>query len=438
MTSIVTVPSLKDRLVMAEVGKLEAEALVVERALRSIEEEWWYSRQAGIFGGIGPATGASVFQTFNKWDWMESQLGITTPTPFHLTVNSPGGRYIDSFATYDVIDHFQRKGHQITVQNTGMMCTQSALLMQAATRRIMTPRSWIMLTEADGQIRGNTNSAKDAVRFLRLLEEHGWRLLTERTNGKLTVEDLKDKTYRGAMWWISAEEALALGLIDEISTEIQGQPGGDRYEDLRPSGEDTWEVRAQKAEARLFLLQTDLARLKFADGASAMEERGQVMLFDEVSAATCSQVQSAMNVHKRRGTKEVELLINSPGGDVASGSGLMDVLDVVKSGAELTTTIYGYAASMGGFISQMGTKRRMTRNSYFMIHQVSSIFGASTTQLEDQQESMERKQKRLFKDMSDRTGGKLSVEELTKNCNEHDWWLTPKQALEAGLVDEII
>jgi ATP-dependent Clp endopeptidase proteolytic subunit ClpP len=441
--STITAPvSLEDRLLLAEIGKLEGEAQVVETALRNIRDEWFWSRQASVHGGIGGKTAESVYRVFNKWDWIEGPLGVAQPMPFHLNINCPAGRYIDSFAMYDIINHFQQKGHDVTIQNTGLLCTQSLIAMQSAKRRTMTPRSWIILTEADGQVRGNTANIKDAVRFMRLQEEQGWGLLVERakkSGGKLDLDMIKDKTYRGAQWHVSAEEALELGLIDDIVTSFQSFPGVALYEDLLPTESDSLKDRAKKAEARLFLLQADLQKIKFNDNRDAMTETGQISLFDAVRADTCDAVMSELNIQLRRGTKEVDLLINSPGGDVYSGCGLMDGLDVLQqNGAELTTTIYGMAASMGGFLAVTGKKRRISRNSFFMIHQVSTMFATSSTQMEENQESMERLQARMFEGMAATTGGKLPVEELKANCAHNDWWLTPDQALERGLVTEIV
>lgn len=439
MTASNSTLSLEDRVLIAQAGKLEGEALVIETSLRNIRDEWFWSRQAAITGAIGGKTAESVYRVFNKWDWVESPLGVTSPMPFHLNINCPAGRYIDAFSLFDIINRFQEKGHDVTVQNTGLMCTQSLIAMQAAKRRVMTPRSYLVLTEADGAARGNTQAIKDAVRFLRLLEEHGWRLLTERTNGKLDIDTIKDKTYRGAQWHISAEEALELGLIDDIVTSFQANPGGSLYEELLPTGTETPKERVQKAEARLWLLQTELQKIKLYDNQDAMTETGQIAFFGGVDPESCMAAMNEVNIQLRRAAKDVDLIINSPGGDVYSGSGLMDGLDVLKNnGCDLSTTVCGMAASMGGFLAVTGKRRRITRNSYFMIHQVSTMFSNSLTHMEDGQESMERLQARMFEYMAGTTNGKLAVADLKKNCAERDWWLTPQEALDAGLVDEIV
>jgi ATP-dependent Clp endopeptidase proteolytic subunit ClpP len=438
-TTLTDLKGLKERALIATVGKLENECRVVEEALRAFEEDWFWSRQIGLLGAIGPNAAGIAYRTFNKWDWMETELGIAQNTPYVVTFNVGGGRYIDSFALYDIIRLFQAKGHDITCQNTGMMTTHSLIAMQAAKKRVATPRSYFILSDAEGEVGGNTNAHRDAIRFMRQQEEQGWRLIAERTGGKISIDDLKDKTYRGAHWHISAAEALSLGLIDEIDSVIQGQPGFSRHAELLPAEGDSWTARKLKAEARLALLQTELVRAKSAEGAAAMDKLGQIMMFAKVDAETCGAVQEAVNSHVRRGTKNIDLVLNSPGGSVHAGCGLMDVIDTAKErGAGFTTTIFGYAASMGGMLSQTGDHRRISANSYFMVHQVSSMFGSSSSHLEDQQQSMERLQTDLFTYMANRTGGKLTLDAIKAKCNERDWWLTATEALEAGLVDEVI
>lgn len=436
MPTNATQPTLREQLLAAQVSVLEVEADTLEDKLRRISTGWFSNCQADMVGDIGSASSSSVYRVFHKWKW----TARNTNTPFVLQMNSGDGNFINAFAAYDVIRLTQEAGNDVTVANMGMLSTHGTVVMQAAKRRVMSPRSWIVLKEAEGVARGNTNAHRDAVQFLRTQELHGWKLLVERQGSKITLDELKERTYRGAEWWLNAEEALERGLIDDISAEVQILPSSPiGREDLLPTPTDTWPVRKAKAELRKALVAVELVKLASLDGIDSLAEDGKVLLFSQVAATTCAHAGQELNQLIRSGAKAIEFLINSPGGCVVSGAGLMDVLDRCKQGGgNLTTTIYGFAASMGGFLSQTGSHRRMTRNSYFMIHQVSSIFGGSSSHMEDKQASMERLQEMLFSYMAERTGGKLSLADLKAKCNEHDWWLTATEALECGLIDEII
>ncbi|MDZ4833265.1 MAG: ATP-dependent Clp protease proteolytic subunit [Candidatus Melainabacteria bacterium] len=426
--------ALRDRLVRAQVSVLESEARAVEEKVARIRAGGFFNRQVDVVGDIGSATSSSAYRIFTKWALEEPNQ----QQPYVLQLNSGGGNYINSFAMYDIIRLFQKDGRQVTAANMGMMGTQAAILMQSAKRRVMSPSSWIVLKEVEGTAKGNTNAHRDAVRFFRTLEEHGWKLLLERSS--LEKQQILDNTYRGGEWWIGAEEALKFGLIDEICAEVQVLPCADIVDpDLLPLEGDSWSVRKHKAAIRKTLAESELLRMTRYDSLDTFEETNQVLLFSDVSPASCSGVTQSMNSFIRRNTPAVDFVINSPGGCVVSGAGTMDVLDKAKAnGTKLSTTIYGYAASMGGFLSQTGAHRRMTRNAYFMIHQVSAIFGGSSSHLDEKQANMERLQQMLFTHMSERSGGKLSMETLKANCNDHDWWLTPEEALSFGLIDEII
>ncbi len=426
--------ALRDQLVRAQVSVLEAEAQAVEEKIARIRAGGICNRQVDIVGDIGSATSSSALRIFTKWGLEEPKQ----QQPYVLQLNSGGGNYINSFAMYDIIRLFQQNGRQVTVANMGMMGTQAAILMQAAKRRVMSPSSWIVLKEVEGTAKGNTNAHRDAVRFFRTLEEHGWRLLLERST--LEKQTILDNTYRGGEWWIGAEEALKFGLIDEICSEVQALPHADFIDPaFLPAEGDTWTARRHKAAIRKNLAEAELMRMTRYDSSDSFEDTNQVVLFNDVTPGSCAGVTQSMNAFIRRQVPAVDLLINSPGGCVVSGAGAMDVLDLAKRrGTNLTTTIYGMAASMGGFLSQTGAHRRMTRNAYFMIHQVSAIFGGSSSHLDEKQANMERLQQMLFSYMSERTGGKLSMEDLQAKCNDHDWWLTPEEALSHGLIDEII
>lgn len=429
-------PNTRERMLIAQVAVLEAEAAAMEDKLRRIAVGSNSNRQTEVVGDVGTATSSSVYRVFDKW-------GFAAPganEPFVIGFNSTGGNYINAFATYDIIRLAQQEGHAVTIANMGQLGTKAAILMQAAQRRVMSPRSWLVIKESEAIAQGNTNNHRDEVRFVRTLEEHGWRLLTSREGCKITPEELKDRTYRGAEWWIDAKEALALGLIDEISTEVQILAAAPNVDpDLLPSEGDSWIDRKRKAEIRKSVADLELMRMGRIDGLDSLVETGQVMLFNPVTPETCAIAANDLNVQMRRGVSEIDFVLNSPGGSVTSGNGLMDVLDRVKArGTKLTTSIYGLAASMGGFISQTGDVRRISANSYFMIHQVSSIFKGSSSHMEDNQASMDRLQEELFTYMADRTGGKLPIADLKAKCNEHDWWLTPTEAKDFGLVDEII
>lgn len=427
-----------DALVRAEALKLEAEALIAEDKVRETRPNLT-SRELRILGGIGPQVSATAISVFSRWNRMDASVGQKAP-PRTIFMNSGQGTFADMFACYDVIRVAQSNGGpDVTVQTTGLADTKATVTMQAARRRIMTPRSWIILTEIQpNAARMNTAEAIEALKYMKWLEDRGWKLLLERAEGKLDLATIKSKTEYGRQWWISAEEALKFGLIDEIGTVMPGHCEYVSDPALLPADGDSWKTRLEKAKLRMLTAQGELAGIVNTVDASSAERAGKHYFFGEVDTESCTAAQADLLTFAQRKLPSVEMIVNTPGGSCTDGSGLMDVIEQTTADRDFTTTIFGQCASMGGFIAMTGKRRVMARNAAFLIHRVSTIFGMSSSHIDDNTKNMKRLEDSLFPFMASRTGGKLSIEELRERCASNDWWLTADECLEKGLVDELI
>lgn len=135
--------------------------------------------------------------------------------------------------------------------------------------------------------------------------------------------------------------------------------------------------------------------------------------------------------------KEIEIIFTSPGGDVIAGMALFDYIQVLKTkGYTITTTAIGYAASMAGILLQVGDVRKIGRESYLLIHQVS--FGAigSFGDIEDTVEWVKKLQDRILDIFAAKST--FTKDELRDKWERKDWWISSIEALEYGFVDEII
>jgi ATP-dependent Clp protease protease subunit len=320
-----------------------------------------------------------------------------------------------------------------------MADTKGAIAMQAAKHRIMTPRSWIILTEIQpNPQRLNSAEGIEAVKYMKWLEDRGWKLLLERSNGKLDLATIKEKTEYGRQWWLTADEALQYGLIDEIGTVMPGYVEQVTDPALLPAEGDSWKTRLEKAELRLLTAQGSLAGIVNTLDDTSAENAGKTYFFGEVDTESCTNAQTDLLTFAQRKRPDVEMIINTPGGSVTAGAGLMDVIEQTTADRNFTTTIFGQCASMGGFIAQTGKRRVMARNAAFLIHRVSTIFGQSSSHMDDNNRNMKRLEDSLFPFMANRTGGTLSIDELRAKCANNDWWLTADECLAKGLVDELI
>jgi len=132
--------------------------------------------------------------------------------------------------------------------------------------------------------------------------------------------------------------------------------------------------------------------------------------------------------------KEVRIYINSPGGSVTAGLSIYDTMQFVN--CDVRTVCLGQAASMGALLLAGGTKgkRSCLPNSRVMSHQPSGGSQGQASDIEIQAKEILYLRTRMNEIMAFHTG--KSVAEVASDT-ERDHFLTPQQALEYGIVDEI-
>jgi len=133
--------------------------------------------------------------------------------------------------------------------------------------------------------------------------------------------------------------------------------------------------------------------------------------------------------------KDITMHVDSPGGSVLAGLGMVDVMRYINS--DVATINTGMAASMGSILLSSGTKgKRSSLNfSKVMIHQVSS--GASG-HVEDNRISQMESEKYnyiLFKMLAENSGRDF---DYVLESARRDKWLNSQEALDFGFIDEII
>ena len=133
--------------------------------------------------------------------------------------------------------------------------------------------------------------------------------------------------------------------------------------------------------------------------------------------------------------REIQLFINSPGGEVYAGLAMYDVMQFIR--APIRTTCVGIAMSMGSVLLMAGTKGRRTAlpHSRIMIHQGSSGFRGNTPDVEVQAKEIFALREIMTSLYVKHTG--QNAEKLTKDM-ERDFFMTPQMALEYGLIDEVV
>ena len=133
--------------------------------------------------------------------------------------------------------------------------------------------------------------------------------------------------------------------------------------------------------------------------------------------------------------KDVFIYINSPGGVITSGFGILDTMNYIKP--NISTICMGQAASMAAVILSAGTKgKRMTlENSRVMIHQPMGGVTGQATDIEIHTKEILYLREKLNKILSDNTGQSI---ETIENDTNRDNFMSAKKAIEYGLIDEIL
>lgn len=161
-----------------------------------------------------------------------------------------------------------------------------------------------------------------------------------------------------------------------------------------------------------------------------------VMLNGQVTDAQASLVTAQLLfLESDDPDKDISLYINSPGGSITAGMAIFDTMNYIKS--DVSTICIGMAASMGAFLLAAGAKgkRYVLPNSEVMIHQPLGGAQGQASDVKIRAERLLKTKERLNELLSDLTGQEL--EKIEKDT-ERDNFMTAKEAVNYGLVDEVI
>ncbi len=133
--------------------------------------------------------------------------------------------------------------------------------------------------------------------------------------------------------------------------------------------------------------------------------------------------------------KDIQIYINSPGGQVYSGLAIYDTMQYIKP--DIQTTCVGIAMSMGAVILAGGAKGKRVAlpNAKILIHQVSGGFQGQATDIEIQARETINLKRRLEEILALHTG--RPTEQVAKDM-ERDYFLTSQEAMEYGIIDNVI
>jgi len=162
-----------------------------------------------------------------------------------------------------------------------------------------------------------------------------------------------------------------------------------------------------------------------------------VMLDTDVNEHSASLLVAQFLFLESQGNEDINFFINSPGGVVTAGMAIYDTIQFIKP--DVATIVMGQACSMGSLLATAGApgKRKMLPNARHMIHQPSGGAGGQATDMEIQvKEILKMKQNLTQIYVKHNSKGKTYEEFLA--AMERDNFMSAQEALDYGLIDEII
>ena len=181
---------------------------------------------------------------------------------------------------------------------------------------------------------------------------------------------------------------------------------------------------------------TFFGEIKSATVEATIKEIVKINLTDRAYAQQCAQwaidnKQSPMAVT----LTPIELYLSTYGGGCYDGLALYDVIEASQTPIEVFCT--GKIMSMGIIVALGSKVRKGYRNTTFMIHQVSGISFGTLRDMEETVAEVSRINDMLFKVIKSKT--KVTEERLNQVIRQkQDWFITAEEALELGILTEII
>ncbi len=163
-----------------------------------------------------------------------------------------------------------------------------------------------------------------------------------------------------------------------------------------------------------------------------------IMLTGPVTDESASVIQAQLLFLSNEDSKsDINFYINSPGGSVSAGFGIIDTMRFLR--CDVSTTCIGMAASMGSALLAAGTKgkRYLLPNSQVMLHQplIGGVLQGPATDLGIEAKHMLRLRDRMYKMMAEWCGKEF--ETIVRDFDRNKW-LFAEEAVEYGVADKVI
>ncbi len=160
-----------------------------------------------------------------------------------------------------------------------------------------------------------------------------------------------------------------------------------------------------------------------------------LFIFGEIDQNLASDIILRLLVLDSLGPDPIKFYINSPGGSITAGMAIYDTMRFIK--APVYTICIGQAASMARWLLASGSagNRVASENAQIMIHQGRTLIGGTYSDMKINMKEFDRTQARITRILARHTG---KEEKEISAAIERDYWMTPQEAVEFGIIDRIV
>jgi ATP-dependent Clp endopeptidase proteolytic subunit ClpP len=204
----------KANLLDTEVRDSEAHARQTEIETQELERRYSEFKAGDQFNRVYRFTDAVHETSVNHCMDTLSRWARLSKDPIEVIFFSPGGEIIQGMALFDFLQGMRANGIKIVTGATGMAASMAGILLQAGDHRWVGEQSWILIHRPSTAAMGTLYEIEDTIEWTKRLEERCMNILMSRS--KLTKKDIQAK-WKRKDWWLTSEEALDCGLVDEIS-----------------------------------------------------------------------------------------------------------------------------------------------------------------------------------------------------------------------------
>ncbi|MBU4682886.1 ATP-dependent Clp protease proteolytic subunit [Cedecea davisae] len=166
-----------------------------------------------------------------------------------------------------------------------------------------------------------------------------------------------------------------------------------------------------------------------------MLDSRSIIISGEITQAITKEVVSQLLLLQSINDKPIKLYLNSQGGHVEAADTIHDVIKFIKPEVHIIGTGWVASAGITIFLAADKKHRYSLPNTRFMIHQPLGGVRGQATDIEIEAKEIIRMHERVNKMISDATGQPL---EKVKQDTDRNYWMSPKEAIDYGIVGKII